>query len=364
MKRIKILDSCRGLAASIVVFHHVFTRFSYLYPGERRMKIHWLLNFISQLNVEAVLFFFILSGFSIRLSLRKGLPVHKTPLNEYFYRRFKRILPLYLIALCFTFICGLAIHQLFKPDYSLRNLIGNLLFLQAPVSYKGYWFSPYGENGPLWSLSFEMFYYLLFPVLIFFFVKVFKREKFTSNQELIVLAVVFAGSLSCIIMNYYFFFPYIAFGKFFFLWYGGYFLADLHLKGGMRFNINFLALLVSCLMVGGLVMVRSSDSLVELFKGTLILNLFFVLYVLRKGFSGRFIAAFERGMNALFFHLGKGSYALYLLHYPVILVFLSFGNVSIMLIVAVMALLAVVCVRLEEFFVRQKIRMLQLQYIR
>ena len=364
MKRIKILDSCRGIAALIVVFHHVYTRCTYLYPQESTMKIHGLLNFISELNGEAVLFFFILSGFSIRLSLKNGLPIRKPALNEYLYRRFKRILPLYLLALCFTFVCGLLIHQTGKPDYSIRSLLGNVLFLQTPVSYRGFWFAPYGENGPLWSLSFEMFYYLFFPLFIFAFVRMFKSERFTGMQEKMVLGVAFVLSIACILANSYFFFPYIAFARFFFLWYCGYFLADIYIKGAVRPDANFMTILFFCAAVGGLVVLRRSDSLVELFKGMVILTVFYFLCILRKTAAAGIMVPVEKGVNAIFFHLGKGSYALYLLHYPVILVLKSFAHVNLPVIVVTMAVLAFICIQLEEFFVRQKFPFLRLQYIR
>src|SRR5438874_13329861 len=102
MQRIKLLDSLRGFAAFLVVFHHAYTRFSYLYFSSEPVLLHHVLSFISDLNVEAVLLFFVLSGFSIRLSLQKGLPISKNFFNEYVYRRLKRILPLYYVAIIFT----------------------------------------------------------------------------------------------------------------------------------------------------------------------------------------------------------------------------------------------------------------------
>lgn len=70
LSRIHTVDALRGLAASIVVFHHVFI----IFPSPFQVLHHdheWLYtvaNFISNLNVEAVILFFIISGFSIRLS--------------------------------------------------------------------------------------------------------------------------------------------------------------------------------------------------------------------------------------------------------------------------------------------------------
>ena len=61
MQRIKILDSMRGLAASVVVFHHFYTRFPYLFAGKCPDWLQSILLFVSDLNLQAVLFFFFLS---------------------------------------------------------------------------------------------------------------------------------------------------------------------------------------------------------------------------------------------------------------------------------------------------------------
>src|SRR5207237_4651180 len=37
---------------------------------------------------------------------------------------------------------------------------GNAAFLQ------GYWVHPFGTDGPLWTLAYEFWYYLLFPLLL------------------------------------------------------------------------------------------------------------------------------------------------------------------------------------------------------
>ena len=363
MKRIKILDSFRGLAALIVVFHHVYFMFGYLYPGEAKMRIHRLLYFISDLNLMAVLFFFLLSGFSIRLSLKNGPPVNKSSLNEYLYRRFKRIVPLYYIALILTFICGLILCATANSDYSIKNLIGNLLFLQASKSYEGYWFPPYGNNGPLWSISFEMFYYLFFPVFLFVLLKVFRRERLGILQQRISLCIAFVLSIFCIVGNNFFFLPYMAFGRLFFIWYSGFCLANLYLERRMRINADLLLFIFLALLSGVLLYLKNSVSLYLSFSGSVIAIIFYILYIIRKSFSERLKSRMDRLFNFFFFHIGKGSYALYLLHYPLIVVLKSFKNMNMWIVMSSLFVLIFICTRLEEFFVRQKFGFLRIRYV-
>jgi peptidoglycan/LPS O-acetylase OafA/YrhL len=292
------------------------------------------------------------------------MPVRKPLFNEYLYRRFKRILPLYLVALIFTFICGLLIHATDRPDYSARNLAGNLLFLQTPQSYKGYWFSPYGENGPLWSLSFEMFYYLFFPLFIFLILKVFRKEVLGLRDQRVILSIAFALSIVCIFLNSLFFFPYIAFAKLFFIWYGGFFLADLYLEKKLDLNINFLLIFSLMALSGLLLFLKRSDSLTEFFTGSVIGFVFYLCCIIRKRLPGYFVRKMEKAFNFLFFQLGKGSYAFYLLHFPLILVLKSYMNINIWVVILSLALLAFVCIRLEEFFVKKKFLVFRFQYLR
>jgi peptidoglycan/LPS O-acetylase OafA/YrhL len=364
MNRIKVLDSARGLAALVVVFHHVFTRLGNLFDGISHTKMYSVLAFISNLNVQAVLFFFLLSGFSIRLSLKNGMPVNKVLLNEYLYKRFKRILPLYFLAIIFTFVCGLLTHSVDQPEYSLRNLIGNSLFLQTPQSYKGYWFSSYGTNGPLWSLSFEMFYYLFFPPFIFLMMKIFRKTSLGSRDQQVVLLISFILSVACTALNNLVFIPYIAFAKLFFIWYLGFFMANLFLEKKLKLDVNFLVCLSFVALSGALFFLKRSDSLLELFKGTILSCGVYFLFIARKKIPVYLIDRTEKVFNFLFYQLGKGSYALYLLHFPIIIILQRYQNINIAAVILVISLLAIACNQLEEFFVKKKFTLLRLRYVR
>jgi peptidoglycan/LPS O-acetylase OafA/YrhL len=364
MQRIKILDSMRGLAAAIVVFHHVYTRFSYLYIRSEHPLLHRLLGFISYLNVEAVLFFFVLSGFSIRLSLKKGLPVTKELFNEYVYRRLKRILPLYYFAIIFTLLCGWVTRDvLVNPDFTIKNLLGNIFFLQCPKIYKGNWFAPYGDNGPLWSLSFEMFYYFFFPVFILLMLNIFKKMRTIENRNRLFLCCSFLLSVSCVAVNKQFFFPYIAFAAFFFIWYNGFFIADLYLQKRISFNSDFIINIILMILAGILIYFKPSAGLSNLFSGAAICVVFFIVYLFRFQYRKFFIKYIERVLNFLFAKIGKGSYALYLFHYPLILV-LKYYRAHAWLIISSIAVLAICCIWLEQYIVKRKLLFLKRRYIR
>ena len=364
MQRIKILDSFRGLAGAVVVFHHIYTRFSYLYIDKEPALLHSIFTFISNLNVEAVLFFFVLSGFSIRLSLRKGLPVTKELFNEYVYRRLKRILPLYYVAILFTLASGFIIHSIYiNDDFSIKNLLGNIFFLQCSNSYKGNWFAPYGDNGPLWSLPFEMFYYFFFPVFIWGMLKTLKAKMLTEKTNRIVLCSTLLISLVCILINNKIFFPYIAFAALFYIWYCGFFLADLYITKRVLWNSNFLIAVALLLLTGTLLYLKSSAELYKLFCGSVMATCFFIVYVLRTKYHSFFINFFDKVFNFFFYYIGKGSYTLYLLHYPLLMILKSYQQINLLEIILSITLLVFFCTTLEQAFVRKKWLFLKRKYI-
>lgn len=154
--RIESLTFLRFIAAVIVVFFH-FGRETYLAKALHPFMIS---------GPQMVTFFFVLSGFVMVVS-----QFHKKQsLNAYYLSRIARIAPVYLLAL--------AIMAYFFYGYGKNNTLGLLLsagFLQA-------WFPPYplSYNDPGWSLSVEMFFYLIFPALLF----MLKRSSITPIKWL------------------------------------------------------------------------------------------------------------------------------------------------------------------------------------
>lgn len=364
MQRIKILDSCRGLAALIVVFHHVYTRFQNLFKGFP----DWLQKifvFISDLNVQAVLFFFFLSGFSICLNVKNELPVSKNTFNNYTYRRLKRILPLYYFSIGFTLVCGLISGNIWmNDDFSIRNLLGNISFLQNSKSYAGNWFAPYGDNGPFWSLSFEMFYYFLLPVFLWFGLKIFRVSAITPFVSRAALIASFTISIVCILINTVFFFPYIAFAGLFYVWFAGYFVAAVYQQKNIALDKNFFLLLMITIVLLVMNYASTSATLNKLLFGSIMSTAFFLLYLLRKNLSLSFVSNIEGGFNFLFHAIGKGSYALYLLHYPILMILRKYEYLKLWQLVVAISLVTVFCIGLERYFVSKKWLLLKLQFIK
>lgn len=143
MKTFIKLDQLIGLrffAAMLVVLHHCNDLF-----GIHIVNFNWL----------SVTFFFILSGFSLTLvypSLENF-----TKIKKFWLSRIARIWPAYL----FSFALGF---YLVPYHWETLKALPNLLLLQSWIPFSAYYFS---YNPVCWSISVEVFFYTVFPLLLF-----------------------------------------------------------------------------------------------------------------------------------------------------------------------------------------------------
>jgi peptidoglycan/LPS O-acetylase OafA/YrhL len=148
---LKKLDSLRGLAAFYVILHHFILDLDFI-----SLEIKELFFSFGQ---EAVMIFFILSGFVIYYSVERSKDLN---FKSYFIKRFRRIYPIFIISLLVSIIIFFFNGSL-AEDFSWSNFFGNLFMLQDFAEVKpGTWFDPFLANYPLWSLSYEWWFYLLF----------------------------------------------------------------------------------------------------------------------------------------------------------------------------------------------------------
>lgn len=173
------LDVARGVSALLVVAGHCRGAF---FPPLSTIAsptlIEQLFYAMTSLGYLAVMAFFVLSGFLVGGSvIRAG---ERFRLSDYFTARLCRLWVVLIPALLLTLavdsitartapaaLSGAFFQQWNSgPDpaagfsSSLSTFLGNVVFLQTiavPV---------FGTNGPLWSLSCEFFYYLVFPVIV------------------------------------------------------------------------------------------------------------------------------------------------------------------------------------------------------
>lgn len=173
------LNWMRGLAAVAVLAGHVRGLFFLDYEGVRRSPLVTASYLVTGFGHQAVIVFFVLSGFFIGSSVVVTSQDGSWAWSRYCLRRLTRLYVVILPALALTAVwdnLGMAVWgtsgiyggnieapSLSLPDVrdtlALPVLAGNLVFLQELVV------PPFGSNGPLWSLSYEAWAYVTFPLL-------------------------------------------------------------------------------------------------------------------------------------------------------------------------------------------------------
>ena len=142
MKRINVLTGCRYIAALIVVMDHL--------GGKEIAAVKPVVN----LAPYMMSYFFVLSGFVLALTYhRPGKPFD---LKHFWVSRISRIFPIYLFSL-FLVCIHLAdtLGSIKTGDY-----LSAVFLAQAWIPENALIF-----NFPLWALSPELFFFLLFPLI-------------------------------------------------------------------------------------------------------------------------------------------------------------------------------------------------------
>lgn len=356
-KRLFVLDALRGLAAVLVLFHHLFKLNLQFFKTNFSSALYSFFYFISDLNLEAVIFFFILSGFSIGLSLKNKSLLNSDHLNTYFYRRFKRILPIYWIALLLTIVCGMAMKQISLPEYNLVNLAGNLFFLQTIKDATDAWIIPYGFNGPFWSLSYEFFFYCFFPIA--YIVNARLLFKLNTSIKFVVLLLL---TMVAMTLNKLVFIPYVAFFTSFIIWLLGYMCSGLFLYGTRKDLLFIGAFLIGTAFLSFGYIYIPSNTLMVICKGLIMASVF---YFFTRYHTNVYMLAITHWpvkiINKLFLHIGKGSYALYALHYPILLL-MDYYGLPMYMQLGILVLLIVICTPLEEWTITLKLSVFKRNY--
>ncbi|MDR2094942.1 MAG: acyltransferase, partial [Treponema sp.] len=109
-------------------------------------------------------FFFILSGFVISYKYAQKIADKTISKKEFFVARIARIYPLHCIT--FLFVALLVLRDTLRHDISFpwTQMLFNISLLQSFVPSRSYYFS---FNAVSWSISDELFFYVMFPVLIY-----------------------------------------------------------------------------------------------------------------------------------------------------------------------------------------------------
>lgn len=316
------LDMARWVAATIVFIGHLrnplFFSFGNLEADERGIfVIIWY--FVTGWFGEAVILFFVLSGYLVGGIGAAKLNSGNFYLYQYSIDRISRLFVAFLPALFLTVIldyfgrayfadAGLYSHTQamivekintasFESLATWPIFIGNFFMLQTFIV------APYGSNQPLWTISVEFWFYVVFGILALF--KLYRNWiiRLVGGGLLIAIFMILGGSLLY----------YIG------MWMIGVFIACVSAK---RFEKPILALI---LFIGVLLISRLFGSAIsqfevgqELRSYVVAISFGYLLFSMRsiKYWVLDRIAPFNKFMADF-------SFSLYLIHFPIMIFILS-----------------------------------------
>jgi peptidoglycan/LPS O-acetylase OafA/YrhL len=194
-------DLLRSLAAFLVVYQHWRNLFFVDFPSITSHRIFYVIPYILATAAHgAVMVFFVLSGYFIGGTVFRAMERNQWEWRGYLLRRLVRLWTVLVPALLLCLLWdGLGIHLQHAPalygghvqnhmlgmdvvhDLTPRVFFGNLFFLQTIVT------PVFGSNGALWSLAYEFWYYLLFPLAL---IAAWPRGRWMRR---LLCAVLFAG---------------------------------------------------------------------------------------------------------------------------------------------------------------------------
>ena len=293
-----LLDAARACAALYVDAHHVAK--GYGFPG--------LTGHLLRFGQEAVIVFFLLSGFVIFANER----VRALSPRGYAWRRVRRIYPPLIVAMIVSTLVYWDNGTLAR-HFDAGRLIGTLLAVQDVSTLKpGVWADPYLGNDPLWSLSYEIAFYIFFPPTLVLWTK---RPTLTTHA---------VGAIGCgayalfamvpnhlaLVIAYY---P---------LWWAGAMAAQAYLDGersvrAIAVPLAWLLALCGVALVVALVQPRYGIGVYPILP----LRHFVVAAVVVAvmfGPVGRWLARASAWSPALWSGVASISYGLYVLHMPLL----------------------------------------------
>lgn len=293
IKKLNILEAVRGGAALYVFLGHFIV-------GSFIAKTN-LLSIFFRFGQEAVILFFLMSGFVIELSeLRK-----KASFQDFFFKRFLRIYPLFL----FGILLVLAYKIIYHLPIELKTLEGNLLMLQDMESLKpGTIVGTYG-NTALWSLSYEWWFYMLFVPISSF-----------KNKNAIAITIV---AISAIL---YFIYPFqlIRWLMYFGIWWSGVMLADFLVLGKINLKNSITKIIGPLLWLPLFLSIIKATTLkfdsigvypileIRHFLSAILFIIIALVWRKLNWFGYNYFSFFEK--------IAPFSYGLYVLHLPLILI--------------------------------------------
>ena len=305
-------DLLRWLAALYVVVFHLRP---ILFVGNSALPAHQLgakLAYgITSLGYQFVMLFFVLSGFLIGSSVLKKIQNGTWSWSDYLLQRLTRLWIVLLPALVLSWIWARVEvgifhnNSYFTSTTNLHIFLGNLLFLQ------GVFVPNFSQNLPLWSLTYEFWYYMMFPCVVLMVRSKEWKKRLLYSFMLLLMVCVLGKSIVL----------------YFVIWLLGACIAVLPTleAASKSTKVVFLSLLSLCvapvvLLFGKIYIMKyhvANFDMVRSFPADFLVAIVFaaILYLVLHLSNGRIASSRMQRASA---SLAGFSYTLYLTHYPII----------------------------------------------
>lgn len=175
-KRYPAIDGLRSFGAFAIVLFHIVNKllFTFLIPGGDKLEV-FLSSFVS--------LFMMISAFSLCCGYYEKIKENKITLNDFYKKRYLRILPLFLImVLSDILFSGISKNNLFEGFANVTLLFGFLPHKHVEILGVG------------WTIGVIFAFYLLFPFFVFA----------TWNKKRAWLFLIVSLLLRYVSLNYFF----------------------------------------------------------------------------------------------------------------------------------------------------------------
>lgn len=161
-ERYLMIDGLRGIAASSVMFYHIYGCFQQFAPTDFVSKVPWAVDTVLGYGYLGVQVFFVISGFVMAHSLRR-YPLDLRNFGVFALRRSVRLDPPYWLAIWMLLAIDILGNMLFEGRQVILptplGVVANMFYLDNIL----------GTNSVVtvgWTLCFEFQFYLVFFLLL------------------------------------------------------------------------------------------------------------------------------------------------------------------------------------------------------
>lgn len=310
------LNLLRWVSAFFVLIGHARSILFYdLNSVTIKLNIFWkIFYFLTGFGHLAVIVFFVISGFLVSGSMLKRYQEQNLSIKNYLiFDRGVRIYIVLIPAIILTLIAdkigilylnesGIYTNQFhfasltydISSRINLETFFGNIFMLQESYT------TTFGSNSPLWSLAYEVWYYILFFCFLFFL------NYQTAGKKII---IIFTISIIAFTLNYNIF-------LYFLIWLLGMTPWYIAKKINTLYSIFFLILLILVSTISRLHYIK-----VEYYSDILF-AIILVGFIISVKNNDKSIVIFTK-VNQI---MADFSYSLYLIHFPLLLLGIAILN--------------------------------------